>query len=308
MLQILEEDKNFLSSLLDLHAYAMIFLYWIHSGGKEMSITSHGILRRFSRLVLLAVMLLWLTACNLPYSTPVIPTPTPAPTNTPLPNTPSPTSTIPLPTPTNTSVEPSATSIVFAPGTTAAVETGTIQPGQVLTFTINAGQYQPMILLLNANNTGAYLAVYEPNGNVLLDPAKKWTNWQWLLPKTELYTIQVIGGSAAGDYTLTVKVAARITFASGASSATVNGSTYEGFVISYTVSAAANQTMTVNLDVPANSAALDIFGLADGNSLVRVSDNATTFTGSLPATEDYIIEIFPIHGQVVNYSLTVTVH
>jgi len=73
------------------------------------------------------------------------------------------------------------------------------------------------------------------------------------------------------------------------------------------VSAAANQTLTANLTVPAGSAVLDIFGLATGDSLLGASEKATTFTGTLPTTQDYIIEIFPTNGQVVNYSLTVSI-
>ncbi len=261
------------------------------------------------RLISLAVIALLLVACNLPRATPLIPTLTPVPANTftPVVNTPTVTSPVALPLPTNTSTA-STTNIVFATGTTAAVETGTIQPGQIRAFTLSAGQSQPMILLLNSTNSDATLAVYEANGNALLDPAKKWSSWQWLLPKTEVYTIDVIGGSTAGNFTLTAKVAARITFASGSTSATLTGSTIKGYVITYTVSAAANQSLTVALDVPANTAVLDIFGLADGNSLLSASAKATSFTGTLPSTQDYIIEIFPTNGQVANYSLMVSVH
>ncbi len=261
------------------------------------------------RLLSLAVIALLLAACNLPRATPVIPTLTPIPTNTftPVVITPTVTSPVPLPISTNT-ITASTTNIVFTAGTTAAVETGTIQPGQIQAFTLSAGQSQPMILLLNSTNSDATLAVYEASGNVLLDPAKKWSSWQWLLPKTEVYTIDVIGGSTTGNFTLTAKVAARITFASGSTSATVTGSTNKGYVITYTVSAVANQSLTVALDVPANTAVLDIFGLADGNSLLGASAKAISFTGTLPSTQDYIIEIFPTNGQVVNYSLTVSVH
>jgi hypothetical protein len=203
---------------------------------------------------------------------------------------------------------PSSTNIVFAPGATAAVEQGSLQPGQVRNFTLSAGKYQSMILLVDSPNSDVTLAVYEANGNMLLDPAKKWTEWQWLLPATEVYTIQVIGGSTTENFTLTAKVAARITFTSGATSATVSGSTPKGFVLSYSISAKANQTMTVALNVPANSASLDIFGLAYGQLLLNPSAKATTWTGTLPSTQDYIIEIIPNSGQVVNYSLTVTIN
>jgi len=54
---------------------------------------------------------------------------------------------------------------------------------------------------------------YEPNGNTLLSPGKKWTHWQWVLPATELYTVQLNGGATTEAYTLTAKLAERIKLA-----------------------------------------------------------------------------------------------
>ncbi len=259
----------------------------------------------------LAMLLLILMSCSLPgllaAATPTpqpSPTPLPSDTHTQMPPTAIPTSTsTPMPTATATKVP---VSIVFSAGTTAGVVQGTIEPSQVQAYTVSAGQNQPMILLLNSSDNSAYLGVTEPNGTILLDPAKKWTNWQWLLPKTETYTIRVYGGSTTASYTLTTKVAQRITFASGATSATLNGSTPKGFVFSYAIACKASQVMTLSLNVPASIAYLDVFGLATGK-LLSSSAKVNTWTGSLPATEDYIIEVIPVNGQVINYSLSVTV-
>ena len=259
----------------------------------------------------LAVLVILLIGCSLPgLLAAATPTPLPSPTslpalNSPTPLPPTPTST-PLMTPTFTATIP-AINIVFSPGTTAAVEQGTLQPNQVQSYTLSAGQNQPMILILEPANGGAYLGVTEPDGNKLLDPAKKWTDWQWLLPKTELYTIQVFGGATAENYTLTAKVAERVTFPAGGSSLTLSGSTLNGFVFSYALTCLANQTMTASLNVPASTAYLDVVGLATG-TLLSSSSKVITWTGTLPATQDYIIEVIPNNGQVVNYSLTVSVH
>jgi hypothetical protein len=195
----------------------------------------------------------------------------------------------------------------MAAGTTAGVVHGTVGPGQIVTYTLEAGQPQPMILIMNSPNNDVTLGVFEPNGNMLLNPANKWTRWQWVLPKTELYTIQVIGGATKENYTLTAKVAQVVNFAPGASSITLNGTTVNGYVFSYTLGCQANQTMTVTLNVPSSTAYIDIFGLASG-SLLSSSAKANTWTGTLPQTQDYVIEVVPNNGQVVNYSLTVSVH
>ncbi len=272
-------------------------------------LTRHKFTPSTKAAIAMSLALTLLAGCNLPLAPAATPTPSPTPisvlpqaTSTPIPPTAEPTV---APTPTATST-PSAVSIAFSTGTTAGVEKGTIQPNQVQAYSLSAQESQPMILLLASTHNDVYLGVLNPDGSVLLDPAKKWTNWQWLLPKTGTYTIQVFGGATSEDYTLTAKVAARVKFAAGASSAALNGSTPNGYVISYALACKANQTMTVSLNVPASSAYLDIFGLASGTILSPAS-KATTWTGTLPATEDYIIEVIPNNGQVVNYTLTVTV-
>ena len=128
-----------------------------------------------------------------------------------------------------------------------------------------------------------------------------------LLPQTELYRIQVIGGATTENYTLTAKVAQLVNFATGTNSITLNGTTVNGYVFSYAFSCSTNQTMTATLNVSSSTAYLDIFGLSSG-TILNSSDKATTWTGVLPQTQDYVIEVVPNNGAVVNYGLTVTVH
>jgi hypothetical protein len=200
-----------------------------------------------------------------------------------------------------------ATNIVFTPGTTAGVVQGSVQPGQVLTYTLAAEQYQPMILNLESLNYDVTLGVFEPNGNVLVSSGKKWTHWQWLLPQTGLYTIQVIGGATTEDFTLTAKIPQRINFVPGTGSVTLYGTTVNGYVYSYVLKCNGNQSMTVSLDVPASKAYLDVFGLATG-LLLNQTEKATSWTGVLPQYQDYIIEVIPRNGQLTSYTLTVSVH
>lgn len=205
------------------------------------------------------------------------------------------------------SIGSTAGTIVMDPGTTAAVVQGTLQPGQVLTYTLGAGQSQSMILIVYSPNNDVSLGVFEPNGSMLLNPANKWSRWQGLLPQTESYKIQVIGGATAENYTLTAKVPQMVNFAQDASTISLNGTTADGYVFSYALGCSANQTMTVSLNVPSSTAYLDIFGLASG-SILSSAARANTWTGVLPQTQEYVIEVVPNNGQVVNYSLTVTVH
>ncbi|MGD0610395.1 MAG: hypothetical protein ABSB41_02690 [Anaerolineales bacterium] len=267
-----------------------------------------------SRISTAILVLLVITACNgmfeiglehTPSSpTSVVPFVTPTlilPSLTPTPIPPSPTPQ------TTTTIAPTVMNIVLAPRTTAAVEQGIVQHGQVVTYTLDAGQSQSVILILYSPNNDVTLGVFEPNGNKLLDPANQWTRWEGLMPKTELVTIQVIGGAMTEDYTLTAKVAQLVNFATGATSITLNGKTVNGYVFSYALYCSAGQTMTASLNVPSSIAYIDIFGLASG-ILLSSSSKANTWTGVLPQTQNYVIEVIPNNGLVVNYSLKVSVH
>lgn len=65
--------------------------------------------------------------------------------------------------------------------------------------------------------------------------------------------------------------------------------------------------MTVNLNSPGNSALLSIYGYTDGQPYVRSVTGQTSFTFKLPATQDYIIQVVPLAGQVVNYDMNVVI-
>ena len=258
----------------------------------------------------LAMLLVLLTGCNLP-GQPVV-TATPLPSPTPLPPldtaTPLPPTLTPILTVSPTA-EATATlsivNIVFSPGTTTVEEDGTIQPNQIQTYTVSAGQNQPMLLALNSTYGDVTLGVSEPDGNKLLDPDKKWMYWEWILPKTELYTIQVIGRADAEPYALSVEVAQIVSFPTGASSVTLSGSAPNGSVVAYALACKANQVMTASLNVPNTVAYFDVLGIASG-TLLSPTDQATKWSGTLPSSQDYIIEVIPVGGQV-NYTLTVNV-
>jgi hypothetical protein len=270
-----------------------------------------GILRKAMSVVMLLILL---TGCSLPGAPAATATPLP-PQNTATALPPQNTAT-PLP-PTQTAapavsptagptVTPAVLNIVFSPGASMAEVEGTIQPNQVQTYTVNAGQDQPMLLALNSINGDATLGVFEPDGNKLLDPEKKWAFWEWILPKTELYTIQVIGGASPQPYALSIELAQIVNFPAGASSVTLNGSTPNGFVFAYALSCKANQVMTISLNVPNTTAYFDVLGIASG-TLLSPMDQSSKWSGTLPSTQTYIIEVIPANGQVVDYTLTVSV-
>lgn len=98
----------------------------------------------------------------------------------------------------------------------------------------------------------------------------------------------------------------RIQFAAGAVSATVNGTVVFPNRPQYVLYAFKNQRMTVQISSADNSANFAILGVTDGQPLKRFENEDRTWTGYLPTTQDYILQV-AVPGGSANYSLTVTI-
>ena len=213
----------------------------------------------------------------------------------------------PVPQPTNTHL-PSGTRINFATGATAGIVEGQIQQGQVKDFLLGAAAGQPMILTVSSlNNDVTFSVTGLKDGIVLLSPSQKLSSWQTMLTTTQDYLIQIAGGASAENFTLNVSTPARITFDPGAISAQFSGSTPGGLNVAYVLRANAGQKMKLKLDSPGGNAVLSVYGYQDGQPYLRYVVEQTTFDFTLPATEDYIIQVVPRAGAVVSYTLSVQV-
>jgi hypothetical protein len=208
-----------------------------------------------------------------------------------------------IPTP----VLPVATRINFLTGATTGIVSAPIQSGQIQYYVVNASQGQPMIVMVNSLNNDVTISIKTQGGTSMLNQSSHETTWQAMLPQTEDYYIGVYGGASSENYTLTVEIPSRIKFAEGTISASVIGKTVAGYVVAYTILALKGQKMTVNLNTQANSAALTIYGYTDGQPYLRSVTGQTKFVLKLPATQDYIIEVVPLAGQVVNFELDVNI-
>lgn len=217
----------------------------------------------------------------------------------------------PTAVPPPTSVPPPGQVIQFAPGATEAEAQGQLPANGIASYTVNAMANQNMQLSLSSNSNSARIAVLAPSG-APLPPQRgnpEGTYWQGNLPANGDYTIQILAGSAAptANYSLNVTIPVRISFAPGAISAQVQGTTGNGRIVTYLLKASGGQTMTANLTAPPNSAGITIYGLDDGQPLIRSQSGATSFNGPLPATQDYVIQVVPFGNTTVNFTLDVTV-
>jgi hypothetical protein len=276
---------------------------------------------KFKTLTVLTVTALTVIGCSaLSTPVPTLAVPTSAPTDTPvivptataIPPTVSPTPEPPTAVPPTAAPAPTpipgAVRINFAKGATAGVVSGELQPGEVQNFLVGASAGQPLMVSTGSyNNDVTFSVTGVKDGKTLLSASQKLTSWQTMLTETQDYLIRVYAGASTENFTLNVITPARINFAPGADSVTETGTTPGGLVVSYILRASANQQMDITLDAPNMSALLSVYGYQDGQPYLRSAIGSQTFNMKLPATQDYVIQVVPNAGQVVNYSLNITV-
>lgn len=271
----------------------------------------------FKTLTVLTVTALTVIGCGaLSTPVPTLAVPTLAPTDTPVivptattvsPTPEPPTAVPPTAAPAPTSI-PGAVRINLAEGATAGVVSGELQPGEVQNFLVGASAGQPLMVSTGSyNNDVTFSVTGVRDGKTLLSASQKLTSWQTMLTETQDYLIRVYAGASTENFSLNVITPARINFAPGAVSITETGTTPGGLVVSYILRASANQQMDITLEAPNMSALLSVYGYQDGQPYLRSAAGSQTFSMKLPATQDYVIQVVPNAGQVVNYILNITV-
>lgn len=295
-MQTLNDEENMkqlhFHSLLHLALTALLFVT-LACRGSISSIPSGVALTQTQQAVSLFTTPTQATATPSPSLTPSVPTAT---------STPAPTAT------TSTASElPAATRIQFAAGATSSLAQGTIQAGQTLHYALRALEEQPIIVALDTTDNSAKLSVFGANGTMLLSPSQQSTSWQGYLPVTQDYYFRVTGGGSTQNFTLNVNIPARIQFESGQDQVTLNGQTSGGRAVMYAAYAFGGQELEVTLDTAPEVAALTIWGFSDGQPYARAQNGVTDFNLTLPATQDYIIQVVPQGGNVVDYEVTVKI-
>jgi len=197
--------------------------------------------------------------------------------------------------------------INFAAGATSANVAGQIKKGALIDYVVRAMASQTMLAAVYSPNNNVYLGVVGlSDGIPLLRTAADAVQFTGVLPLTQDYRLTLFSPDQKSNYTLQVIIPARIKFAHGASSASVEGYVMGNQTNSYLLRASAGQTMSVAILSSHNNVLLTIYGLQDGNPLVRSVSGATTWSGALPGSQDYMIEAVST-GAASSYVLQVMV-
>ncbi len=202
----------------------------------------------------------------------------------------------------------SLTRIAFTTGTTSATVSGTLASGASQSYVLWAGWNQVMIVQAASADSRIYLEIQDRwSGTFLVNSSSALTSWQGWLPRTGDFIVKVYNsGGSSESYSLSVVIPARIQFALGAYSGSVWGRGSAAQTLSYVLWARASQTMTATLTSSTGTVYLAIRGFSGGQTLVASSASQTSWTGTLPQSQEYIVDAVQ-GGTWVDFTLTVTI-
>lgn len=201
----------------------------------------------------------------------------------------------------------SLTRVFFDTGATSAEIDGKVNANESKEYVLNALKGQVLIAEISSEDPGS-VSLMDLNGKPLPstvvsdDGTFAWS----LLPASQDYIVEVTAGSHTMDYSLTITIPSRITFKQGATSATVKGVVTTLNTVSYVLRAMKNQTMTVKVSSSHGTLVLNIYGLDDEDTLVSASANKSSWSGKLPANQDYVVEVVP-HIGAATFTLDITI-
>ena len=296
---------------------------------------SRGSIARFA-----IVLVLFSTACGLVQQpTPIVlPPPSATPeaatksqasaTDTPMPDaaatdTPAASDT---PTATTTPAPPTATATTAPPTATLAPDTATPQPPAGVRVLFDAGATDTWVTgRLEGNTsrtyilgiaggqlidisapTGAHLkmAIQGADGTLVKPQGQPF--FRGVVPSSQDYLVTLTAGNATEEYSLYIIIPARITFDAGATTVRLETEIPANSIAHFVIRALGGQTMTIDTTATQGRILTIVYG-ADGTVLQTDHAGAPDFVGTLPSTQDYLIDLLAVGGVPASVIIDVTI-
>jgi hypothetical protein len=193
--------------------------------------------------------------------------------------------------------------ISFAAGATSAVVEGDLAPAETQHYVLNIAAGQLLEISIWPLDT-VRLAIYGADGTVLKSGMGGSAFFRGTVPSTQDYILDVGPATGSGPFTMSVIIPVRVSFAAGATSATVEGHLAARDSQYYVLRAFGGQTMEVAAS-PEGMVRLIIYG-ADGSVLMSGMGGGASFSGTLPSDQDYIVAV-DAGPEAVAYTLEVSI-
>jgi len=213
-------------------------------------------------------------------------------------------SVAPTVAPASTTGKPEAIRIEFERGGTDAYVEGKLAANEVRSYVLWAKEGQQMDVDVDSPKENVNLTVSAaPDSKPLARPAGSATRWNGDLPASQDYILNLVGPAEPTTYALIASIPARVQFPAGATSTAVRGKTQS--VTTYIVSARAGQSLSVKVTSPNSDVVLSIHGITDGVPFITTMTDATSWSGSVVATQDYALSLVATTGPS-DYELSVS--
>jgi hypothetical protein len=207
---------------------------------------------------------------------------------------------------TSTQAPPAGERIYFANNATQFFTEGTTSQIDSKVYIVNAGKDQLMDITVTSGSKVA-ISVVGADGTVLQSPMGESPFFRGVLPASQDYLITVRTTAASANFSITIMIPVRIVFGAGENTYAVSAPAIPGDTNRhYSIYALSGQTLSVDVE-PTGDFALTIYG-QDGTILMGSHDHGSSFSGTLPSTQNYIISVQAAPGVSSGYSLTVTVN
>ncbi|MCA9980974.1 MAG: hypothetical protein KDD89_09075, partial [Anaerolineales bacterium] len=195
--------------------------------------------------------------------------------------------------------------INIAPGNTATNLPGQIATNGTATYALRGVAGQSVAINVTSPTNSVFLSIYGASDGVPLALAANGVqSWLGVLPSTQDYIITAVNTGLATNYTLSVIIPERITFAANSVGTVRSGLLGPTGFIHYIFRANAGQEVDLNLQSDTNQVVFKLVGVTDG---VVLADGVQSWRGRVPHTQDYVIRAVNVGRNPSNYTLTVTV-
>lgn len=198
-------------------------------------------------------------------------------------------------------------SIQFRPGETSAVISGRVPANGRIRYDLYAMANQNFIVMLGSAAGTAGLGISDISGNIYLPATTGIAFWNMVLPKTGTYIIDIVGQGQETDFTFQVIIPAKVIIPVNSYSTSYSGTVSSYGVVSYSAFAYEGQMMNIRLNSGSTpNAFLRISGMGTGMIYLDNNSYQTGWYVSLPATQDYLIEVVT-KDSPASYQLTVDI-
>lgn len=209
---------------------------------------------------------------------------------------------------------PGMTRVNFFANSTEADVAGSLDIGQTKSYVLRILKGQTMMARVTSPSQNALLRIYGlDTGQVLLENSMGagQSSWQGHLPSTQDYVIQVINRSdSSTNFTLGIVIPENIVipFQPGSISTSLSYPIHAHETHTFLWRVAAGQTMNLKLTPDDKSVLLAFYGYDDGQPYLRIESGQTSWSGKVPTTQDYIIQVVSVVDTNTNFTLDVSVN